>query len=198
MKKNLLRCAFFISIIFLCSPTAASEETYLFKFEPPNKNCPHGLHQQPNGGPYSVFVFCDDAGGTNIGIILTEPGAGPGKLEIPGPIKMWYWHTYDRFWQERQWAADITSFAWSPSFKYAYVATSFIYGDGGIFKLDLINRKAHEIILIESSSYDRKSYEHGSVIKSIDLDKKKLKISSWLYDHKLKKVVEFEKEIPLE
>ncbi|MGD9305991.1 MAG: hypothetical protein PVF79_17100 [Desulfobacterales bacterium] len=121
MKKNLLRCAFFISIIFLCSPTAASEETYLFKFEPPNKHCPHGLHQQPNGGPYSVYVFCDDAGGTNIGIILTEPGP-----------------------------------------------------------------------------YDRKSYEHGSVIKSVDLNKKGIKISTWLYDHKLKKVVEFEKEIPLE
>ena len=198
MKKNPLRCAIFIFIIFWCSSSSASEETYLFQFRPPRKNCPHGLHQQPNEGPYSVHVFCDGALGVNNGIILTERGAGPGKLEIPGPYKTWYWYPHDRFWQELKWAADVRSFAWSPSFRYAYVATSFVYGDGGIFKLDLMYKRAEEIPMVEEGSYDRKKYEHGSVIESIDLKNKKLLLSTWLWDHKLKKGIEFKKEIPLE
>ena len=46
------------------------------------ENCQHGLHAQPNGGPFSVFLFCDDALGSNIGVILTQPGAGPGNIKL--------------------------------------------------------------------------------------------------------------------
>jgi len=41
-----------------------------------SKNYQHRLHSQPNKGPFSVFLFCDDALGSNIGVILTEPGGG--------------------------------------------------------------------------------------------------------------------------
>jgi hypothetical protein len=46
------------------------------------KACRHGIHEQPNEGPFSVFLFCDDAGGSNIGVILTEKGADPGKIKL--------------------------------------------------------------------------------------------------------------------
>jgi hypothetical protein len=47
--------------------------------------CVHGLHKQPDGGPFSVFLFCDDALGSNIGVINTAPGAGPGAIALAGP-----------------------------------------------------------------------------------------------------------------
>ncbi len=79
---------------------AKDSPTYLIQASP--KYCRHGLHVQPNGGSFSVFLFCDDAVGSNIGVILTEPGAGPGKIRLTG-TKVWdKWDTNNRFWQERE------------------------------------------------------------------------------------------------
>ena len=87
------------------------------------KACTQRLYRQPNGGPFSVFLFCDDALGSNVGVINTSAGAGPGRIEL-GPTKEWSkWSVSDRFWQDPVWAADITSFAWSRDLKSLYVAT---------------------------------------------------------------------------
>jgi len=43
------------------------------------------------------------------------------------------------------WGSDVTSFAWGPDAKNLYVATSMIYGDGGVFDVDLQTRNAKRI-----------------------------------------------------
>jgi len=126
----------FVLAVLLSTSASAGE----LLVRPSPAKCVQGLYPQPPGGPFSVFLFCDDAAGMNIGVINTSGGAGPGKIELPQP-KIWnIWQVYDRFWQEQAWSADITSFAWSGDLKYLYVATSGIYGTGAVFKLDLLGR----------------------------------------------------------
>jgi len=117
-------------------------------------SCKHGLHPQPNAGPFAVFLFCDDALASNIGIILTERGAGPGNVPL-NELRLWHtWDTVNRFWQDREWASGVINFAWSPSQRYLYVATSSIYGDGGFFKIDLREHTHKRLIPQPKSKYE--------------------------------------------
>jgi hypothetical protein len=154
MRKSITLIFLLLLLLFFDAGSNAKEQyTYLVHVSP--RSCTHRLHEQPNDGPFSVFVFCDDALGVNIGVILTEPGAGPGKLKLEG-TKTWdKWNNTDRFWQDATWAADVTSFAWSPSYRYLYVATSAIYGDGGVFKLDLKNKKSSRIPNFEFGNHSK-------------------------------------------
>ena len=104
------------------------------------RTCTHGLHAQPPGGPFSVFVFCDDGAANNIGIVLTARGGGPGEIVLPDPRRIWIWQPTQRFWQNDEWAADVSEFLWSPSLRYLYVATNPIYGTGHLYELDLVYR----------------------------------------------------------
>jgi hypothetical protein len=132
--KNIALALF---LVIIASQNTVAENQLV---EAVRSKCVHGLHKQPGGGPFSVFLFCDDALGSNIGVINTAPGAGPGAIALPGP-KIWdKWDVNDRFWQEPEWSTDIISFAWSPDLKFLYVATSHIYGEGGLYKLDLVKR----------------------------------------------------------
>ena len=125
-------------ILLVLAPLCMAADPLLVQAYP--KVCAQRLYQQPNGGPFSVFLFCDDAAGSNIGVINTSGGAGPGRIEL-GPTKEWSkWNVNDRFWQDRAWATDVTSFAWSPDLRSLYVATSKIYGTGAVYKLDLVSR----------------------------------------------------------
>lgn len=143
--------------------------------------CRHGLHPQPDGGPFSLFVFCDEALGSNIGVILTEPGAGPGSIERHGQ-KIWTWVPSRRFWQEPTWAADVTSFVWSPSRKFVYVATSGVYGDGGVFQLDLEHRRVTRIIPDPSARYaDQLRQGFLTRIQSVDRERRIVTISVYQY-----------------
>ena len=84
MKSSIV-LAFMLALLLLLTceaSTAREQSSFLVQVSP--RSCTHGLHDQPNGGPFSVFVFCDDAIGVNIGVILTEPGAGPGRLQLEG------------------------------------------------------------------------------------------------------------------
>ena len=160
-------------MVTLLDRTAAGQTSSPYLVQARQKPCQHGLHAQPKGGPFSVFLFCDDALGSNIGVILTEPGAGPGKIELSG-TKVWdKWDTNNRFWQETKWATDVVNFAWSPSFRYIYVATSGIYGDGGFFKLDLKERLSERLLPKSSAKY---SFElgggHLTKIEKVDLNKR--------------------------
>jgi hypothetical protein len=163
----------------------AEESTYLIKITTDYRDCPHGLHRQPSNGPFSIYIFCDDAMGTNIGIIHTEPGSR-------------YWPLHDRFWQEEKWALDINSFAWSPSLNFAYVTTNFIYGDGRAFKLNLRYRIAEEIVFENKNKQDWIKAEQGSRIIGLDLKRNVITVSMGFYDTKVKKVVRINKEISLE
>ena len=88
--------------------------------------CKSGSHRQA-GGPFAIYVFCDDALGANIAIFLTQMGV---------PQQGQYTLT-NRFWQSNEWGADITSFAWLPGGKNLILATSSIYGTGKVYLLQL-------------------------------------------------------------
>jgi len=143
------------------------------------------LHPQPYEGPFSVFIFCDDGGGTNIGIIHNQKGAH-------------HWKLHDRFWQEKEWAADITSFMWAFKSTYAYVATEAIYGNGGIFGLNLESRTYEEIILKGLGKIDRTNFEHSTEIESYDIDNRIMKVVMHLYNHNTKEKLTIKEDIKFE
>lgn len=95
-------------------------------------SCPQGVHKQDKG-PFAVLVNCEDALGNYIGVLYYE------TMGVPGVHK---WSLGDRFWQEPVWSHDVTSYLWSSDGQYLYVATSGIYGEGGVYRVDLLERKS--------------------------------------------------------
>src|ERR1700676_973030 len=89
-------------------------------------SCKGGLHAQP-GGPFGVYVFCDDALGTNIAVFY--PQLGEPRYEK--------WTLTRRFWQDGQWSADVSALGWVPGRNLLVVATSAIYGTGAVYLLNL-------------------------------------------------------------
>ena len=100
------------------------------------KVCKHGLHVQPGAGQFAVMLFCDDAGGSNVGITCYQAGCD----EPP-------WGLLDRFWQDEVWASDVTAFAWDKNGKCLYISTSEIYGTGDVFALNLAERRYVKVAL---------------------------------------------------
>jgi hypothetical protein len=95
----------------------------------------------------------------------------------------------NRFWQDRKWAADVINFAWSPSSRYLYVATSEIYGDGGYFKIDLRERTFECLIPKPNSKYNSQLRSGFYIkIKNIDKQEKEIVIDIFLYDSEETKV----------
>jgi len=162
-----------------------------------SENCQHRLHPQPNKGPFSVFLFCDDALGSNIGVILTEPGGGPGAIKLTGDMIWDKWYTNDRFWQDKLWATDVVNFLWSPSLRHLYVATSGIYGDGGFFKLDLKERSYRRLLPDPSAKYMH-HLEGGYLtkIEKVDIEKDRIIVGIYVYDETFTLVAQ--EEIQLE
>ena len=151
-------------VLLACRTGAASDDNLV---SASGTTCAQGLYQQPVGGPFAVFLFCDDAGGANIGVINTSSGAGPGKIDLPKP-KIWdRWSVNDRLWQDREWATDVTSFAWSSDLKYLYVATADIRGTGALYKLNLISRTFLRLIPTSEMNVDPK-YGFRTEIMAID------------------------------
>lgn len=109
--RKIITLIFLLTLSFFFNAGSDAKEQYSYLVHVSPRSCSQGLHAQPNDGPFSVYVFCDDAIGVNIGVILTEPGAGPGKLKLEG-TKTWNkWSATERFWQDAIWASDVTSFA---------------------------------------------------------------------------------------
>jgi len=131
----LLACAF--PVVALWQPPLFAQE-HVVKAK--GASCKQRLYDQPGGGPFAVFLFCDDAAGSNIGVVNVASGAGPGKIKLAGDKRWDMWAPNARFWQDVEWATDVTSFAWSADLKYLYVGTSSVYGTGGLYRLDLVNR----------------------------------------------------------
>jgi hypothetical protein len=104
------------------------------------RDCKPGLYRQPTG-PFAVLLFCEDAQASHAGIIYLENMRGP----INGS-----WAISDRFWQEPQWAADVTAFVWSQDGKTLFISTAGIYGEVGVFRLQLLERRATRLFPTES------------------------------------------------
>jgi hypothetical protein len=135
MKKHIFISLFGCMILFLGACASAGTDDSI-KLSP--KFCKHGLNQ-PSGGDFAAFVFCDDALGTQIGIILTRPGVGPVEANSE-------WSNTNRFWQEGLWMTDVKEMVWSKSGNYLYVVTSEIYSEEALYELNLRQRKALKLL----------------------------------------------------
>jgi len=94
-------------------------------------NCSNGAQFQPEGR-YAIYVFCDDALGSNVAIFLHDLGGlYDGKYKLG-----------KRFWQGEEWAYDVTSFYWLPNKNHLLIATSGIYGSGSLYILNVSKQEA--------------------------------------------------------
>jgi hypothetical protein len=131
------------------------------------KVCKHGLHLQPGTGKFAVVLFCDDAVGSNLGIVCYLPGC-----EEPP------WSLSDRFWQDEAWATDVTAFAWDRNGKCLYISTSGVYGTGDVFALNLSVRRYVKVSvplngkLLEKGTYNSKlkAMDTGKSILTYDVE----------------------------
>jgi hypothetical protein len=127
---KLFSILFFLSSSFSLPAFAESSTLVSFQQLSELKERQGVLVKQPNG-PFAAMLFNEFAQGIHIGIIYYQQMGNP----VDGK-----WWISNRFWQEKPWNADITSFAWDVSGKYLYIGTSEVYGDGGLFKLDLFKK----------------------------------------------------------
>jgi hypothetical protein len=154
-----------------------------------------GLYDQPQQ-IFSVFAFCDSALGTHIGVILQD---------LDGPFDVNKWGPTNRFWQDHQWASDVTSFAWDPTGHFLFVATSAVYGTGAVYRLDLTKRTYEPVFriedldgaLVEKESLALRAETHDAVVESVDVAKRTVKfaIRLWYGDGQTKVIGR--KELPL-
>lgn len=178
--KNLLISIFISTLLLILNISNVLADDNKLLLHVASQNCPHGLHSQSNND-YSVFIFCDDALGTNIGIVLTKRGVSPVSSLQPNS-----WGITNRFWQDGPWCTDVQDVFWSPSGNFLYVATSGIYGDGGLFELDLLNREYARVFPNEN---DLKGVTNSfyTRIESFDAKAMKATVSLYHYNDKEKK-----------
>jgi hypothetical protein len=140
------------------------------------KVCKHGLYIQHRIGRYAVMLFCDDAQSSHIGVICYEPGCeSPGD----GP-----WGLTDRFWQEEEWASDVTAFAWDTNGECLYVSTGEIFGTGDLYALSLSKRRATKIA---RDPRDANGAGYSTELTSIDSAGKQLEYSVMYFDEKVQR-----------
>lgn len=124
----------------------------------------HGrIIKQPNG-PFAVMIFNEFALGIQLGVIYFE--------QMGNPVNAKWWIS-ERFWQKRPWSADITSLLWSKDSKYLYVGTASVYGDGGLFKLNLYQKSY--IRLYPNSNKNEEAVSSTEII-GYEQNKLKLKV----------------------
>ena len=138
--------------------------------------CQHGPSMQPDGH-FVAFVFCDSALGTNLGIILSRLTNETDAARV--------WSIGQRFWQAGPWVTDVTSFAWDPFSDKLYVATDEIYGDGGVFVLDLPQKKYERIYsivdidpqVIRDKADTIRAESHFGFIEELNNDERSITVS---------------------
>ncbi len=114
----------------------------------------HGtIINQPNG-PFALMLFNEFALGSHIGIIYYQQMANPAAGK---------WWISERFWQEKPWSDCVTSFVWGHDGKYLYVGTSEVYGNGGSFKLNLLEKTYTR--LYPKNSEDLKRISSTEILK---------------------------------
>lgn len=101
------------------------------------KFCKPDVHRQPEG-VFSLYVFCDDALGTNVAVYLHKLGAPlSGKYDLG-----------TRFWQGEKWSYDVTSYSWI-GMNELLLTTSAIYGSGSVYLLELETQTHKEVLKLE-------------------------------------------------
>ena len=130
LMRAMILCALFVFSV----PVFGNETGKSFENVYP-KLCKDGLHKQPKG-QFGVYVFCDDAVGTNIAVVHLYPGDSEFER----------WPIARRFWQGEPWSLDVSSIGWVPNKNLLVVATSEIYGEGSVFLLDLENQQSSVLL----------------------------------------------------
>ncbi|MBN1254180.1 MAG: hypothetical protein JXA50_02800 [Deltaproteobacteria bacterium] len=153
--------------------------TDYYQFKPEQKD--PRLIKQPNG-PFAVMVFQEYALGVHIGIIYYDQMGNPldGK-----------WWISERFWDDRNWGSDITSLCWGSDGKFLYVGTSQIYGDGGLFRINLFEKQYTRIYPESAKTPPNISMTE---IISVNRTERKMKVKVFQNDFATERIV----EIPLE
>lgn len=120
----------------------------------------NGIVNQPNG-PFAAMIFDESALGTHFCILYYKSLGGPFDGE---------WDISERAWCSKKWGANITSLYWCPDGKCLYVGTNLVYGDGGVFRLDLLNktyRKVYPPTDLQPSGKNDKIYVSDSEIVGV-------------------------------
>ena len=137
MTKYFVRVSavlFLLQLVFAGAIQAESETKKLMTtvdLARRNEITKNRIIKQPNG-PFAAIVFDEYALAIHTCVIFYE------NMGVPVEGK---WSISERTWCSDKWGSDITSMYWSPDGKSLYLATSSIYGDGGVFKLNLYNKK---------------------------------------------------------
>jgi hypothetical protein len=162
----LLLLTIVISIGFANTKVTISKTDYLFTIKDGNI----GIHKQPNG-PFAIYYCSESDQGNYIGVIYYNRMGSP-IFPLNKPV----WRNADRFWQDEEWAADVNNIAWGPDGKYLYVATSNIYGSGGVFELNLLEKKSKRVFPSDEAIKSLLKPEYGTSIVDMDLAKLILKV----------------------
>ena len=119
-----------LALIFINNSVSGDQ---IQQWEPKQGVCPAGVHKQSNGS-FAVVLFCESALGVYLSVMYLDPITSPitpnGK-----------WSLNDRYWHNPLWGSDVTGFRWSRDGKKLYVSTGNIYGSGGYFVLNLMDRR---------------------------------------------------------
>lgn len=134
------------------------------------RHCKPGIHEQPNG-PFAVMLFCEDALGSHLGVIYYKTMSNPVYES---------WSLTDRFWQQQEWGADVTGFAWDDTGKYLFVSTSPIYGSGAVYALDLGARSSHRLFPneIHQHSMTRISELCSTAIRAVRSNERRVEVAA--------------------
>jgi hypothetical protein len=121
MRQQMIKIFLILSFLFDCA--LAQSEYGLFQTDKHSDR----VVLQPKGN-YAVIFFYEDALANYCSVIYYNPMRDPRDGA---------WSISQRIWQDPIWSDDVSSIAWSPNGEYLYVATSQVYGEGGLFRLTL-------------------------------------------------------------
>lgn len=97
--------------------------------------CRSGIQRAPQG-PFALWISCEDV----LGVYVSVVHAGTMGAPREGA-----WSIGERWWHQPGWGDDVTSYWWDPSGSRLFIATSGIYGEGGVYVLDLHRRVAEQV-----------------------------------------------------
>ena len=124
-----------------------------------------GRVRQPNG-PFELLLFPLDHGADYIGIVHDD------TLAIGDTA----WAPDRRFWQDREWCADVTALAWAPDGRHLYVSTGGALGSGAVSRLDLVARRVSRIWPNDRTSTAEQGLGRATEIVGIDLARRILRV----------------------
>jgi|WetSurMetagenome_2_1015567.scaffolds.fasta_scaffold82516_4 hypothetical protein len=171
---RIIQAIFLISILCFISTDSVANDDSNQPVSVYPRICKEGLYSQPKGS-FKLAVFCDDAIGTNIGVIYHDP-------------------ENDSYWQDPKWSKDVTSFWWGLKGDLLYISTSGIYGSGGVYELDLMNRKS---IFILPDGYPPTAGTYSSEIMKYNAESNSLECKIEYFHREKKKPISETIEIQL-